>query len=77
MAAVHRDRYRQTLAGLPREPLPALGPALSLAAMADALLQEIAKEEYRVLHQRIGLTPLTKLWISWRWHRRARRPRGW
>ena len=49
---------------------------LSLAAMADALLREIAREEYRVMHQRISLTPLRKLWIACRCHRRARSRRG-
>ncbi len=75
IATTHRSQYRKTLAGLPSRPYPALGPALSLAAMADALLQEIAREGYRVLHQRIDLTPLTKLWIAWRCQRKARRTR--
>lgn len=76
IATIHRGRYRETLAGLPTGPKPALGTALSLAAMADALLQEIAKEGYQVLHRRTSLTPLHKLWIARRSHSKARSPRG-
>ncbi|CBW75213.1 Phytoene synthase (EC 2.5.1.32) [Mycetohabitans rhizoxinica HKI 454] len=38
------------------------------AAMSLALLRELEAEDYRVLHQRIALTPLRKLWIAWRTH---------
>ena len=72
----YRELYRATLEQLPTGPKPALGPALSLAAMADALLREIAREDYRVMHQRISLTPLRKLWIARRCHRHARSQRG-
>jgi phytoene synthase len=30
------------------------------------LLDEIEREGFRVLHQRVALTPLRKLWIAWR-----------
>ncbi|WP_226806884.1 squalene/phytoene synthase family protein [Candidatus Vallotia cooleyia] len=36
------------------------------AAMSLALLHELEIEDYRVLCQRIALTPLRKLWIAWR-----------
>lgn len=36
------------------------------AAMSVALLRELEAEHYRVLHQRIALTPLRKFWIAWR-----------
>ncbi|MDU0809924.1 MAG: squalene/phytoene synthase family protein [Burkholderia sp.] len=35
-------------------------------ALAKALLAEIEREGYQVLHQHITLTPIRKLWISWR-----------
>jgi phytoene synthase len=37
-----------------------------LAALALALLDEIERDGYHVLHQRIALTPIRKLWIAWR-----------
>ncbi len=39
-------------------------PLLALGAMAQAVLREIERSDYAVLHQRISLTPLRKLWIS-------------
>lgn len=36
------------------------------AALAFALFDEIERENFQVLHQRISLTPIRKLWISWR-----------
>jgi phytoene synthase len=39
---------------------------LALAALALALLDEIERDGYQVLHQRIALTPIRKLWIAWR-----------
>jgi len=36
------------------------------AALALALLDEIERDGYHVLHQRIALTPIRKLWIAWR-----------
>jgi 15-cis-phytoene synthase len=35
-------------------------------ALAQALLEEIERDGFQVLHQRIALTPLRKLWIAWR-----------
>nr|WP_235021085.1 squalene/phytoene synthase family protein [Caballeronia telluris] len=36
------------------------------AALALAALDEVERENFQVLHQRIALTPIRKLWISWR-----------
>lgn len=72
VASNPRQTYRQTLAGL-QGGHAALGAARSLAAMADALLREIERDEFQVLHRRTSLTPLHKLWIAWRSHRQARR----
>ncbi|SAK77527.1 squalene/phytoene synthase [Caballeronia hypogeia] len=36
------------------------------AALALALFDEIEREGFQVLHQRISLTPIRKLWITWR-----------
>jgi phytoene synthase len=35
-------------------------------AMSLALLDEIERDGFQVLHQRIALTPIRKLWIAWR-----------
>jgi phytoene synthase len=41
--------------------------------LAMALLTEIAEDGYRLLEQRISLTPLRKLWLAWRRRRGERR----
>lgn len=47
-----------------------LGPVLALAALAEKLLDTIHADCYHnLLQQRISLTPLHKLWISWRCQR--------
>ncbi|OZB76116.1 MAG: squalene/phytoene synthase [Thiomonas sp. 14-64-326] len=47
-------------------PYPAAqtAPLLALGDMSEALLSEIERADFAVLHQRISLTPLRKLWIS-------------
>ena len=37
-----------------------------MAAIYQTLLEEIARDGYRVLERRIALTPLRKLWIATR-----------
>jgi 15-cis-phytoene synthase len=39
---------------------------LIMAAIYRTLLEEIARDGYRVLDRRIALTPLRKLWIAWK-----------
>ncbi|HYC37509.1 MAG TPA: presqualene diphosphate synthase HpnD [Usitatibacter sp.] len=39
---------------------------LIMAAIYRTLLGEIRRDRFRVLEQRIALTPLRKLWIAWR-----------
>jgi len=43
----------------------------ALAALELALLDEVEREGFQVLHQQIVLTPIRKLWIAWRAARRA------
>ncbi|MEO8487292.1 MAG: presqualene diphosphate synthase HpnD [Betaproteobacteria bacterium] len=45
--------------------------SLAMAAIYRALLDEIARDGYRVLDRRIALTPIRKLWIAWRSTRAA------
>ncbi len=61
-----RDALQNALAAVPageRRPQRAL---VAQAALALALLDEIERDGYHVLHQRIALTPIRKLWIAWR-----------
>ena len=44
-----------------------------MAAIYRALLDEIERDGYRVLDQRIALTPLRKLWIAWKTRARVTR----
>ena len=37
-----------------------------MGAIYSTLLAEIERENFQVLHQRIALTPLRKLWLAWR-----------
>jgi phytoene synthase len=58
--------YRAALALLPAADRRAQRPGLIMAAIYRTLLDEIARERGHVLHQRIALTPLRKLWIAWK-----------
>lgn len=41
-------------------------PGLMMAAIYVTLLEEIEREHWQVLDQRISLTPLRKFWLAWR-----------
>ena len=58
--------YAKALAHLPAADRKAQRPGLVMAAIYRTLLDEIAAENFRVLHQRIALTPVRKLWIACR-----------
>ncbi len=61
-----RRAYGEALALLPREDRRPQRPGLMMAAIYYALLDEIERSDYQVLHQRISLTPLRKLWLAWK-----------
>ena len=61
-----REQYKLALAALPRADRRNQRPGLIMAAIYHALLDEIEAEHGRVLHQRIALTPVRKLWIAWK-----------
>jgi phytoene synthase len=61
-----RAAYRSALAALPEADCRAQRTGLIMGAIYLTLLDEIEREDFRVLHQRIALTPLRKLWIAWR-----------
>jgi len=58
--------YDQALALLPAADRRAQKPGLMMASIYRALLREIQRDQFQVLHQRISLTPLRKLWLAWR-----------
>jgi phytoene synthase len=78
-AARARSAYRAALASLPAAEQPAQRPGLIMGAIYLTLLDEIERENFRVLHQRIALTPLRKFAIAsrtWLWGPPARLARG-
>ncbi len=58
--------YDQALALLPATDYRAQKPGLMMASIYRTLLREIERDGYRVLHQRISLTPLRKFWLAWK-----------
>jgi phytoene synthase len=58
--------YDQALTLLPAADRLAQKPGLMMASIYRCLLREIEKENFAVLHQRISLTPLRKLWLAWK-----------
>ncbi|MEO8134329.1 MAG: presqualene diphosphate synthase HpnD [Betaproteobacteria bacterium] len=61
-----RRHYAAAMAALPDEDRRNQRPGLIMGAIYGALLTEIERENCRVLHQRIALTPVRKLWIAWK-----------
>lgn len=58
--------YDEALALLPAQDRRAQKPGLMMASIYRTLLREIEDEDFRVLNQRISLTPLRKLWLAWK-----------
>ncbi|OZI33866.1 squalene synthase HpnD [Bordetella genomosp. 10] len=61
-----RELYREAMRALPESDRRAQRPGLMMAAIYHALLDEIERDDWQVLHQRISLTPLRKLWLAWK-----------
>jgi 15-cis-phytoene synthase len=58
--------YDAALALLPKEDRRAQKPGLMMASIYRDLLREIERSNFKVLDQRISLTPLRKLWLAWK-----------
>jgi len=58
--------YEEALALLPAVDRRAQKPGLMMASIYRTLLHEIASDPHLVLTQRVGLTPLRKLWLAWK-----------
>lgn len=60
--------YDEAFALLPEVDRGAQKPGLMMANIYRRLLREIEADGFQVLHQRVSLTPLRKLWIAARTH---------
>ena len=58
--------YAQAFAQLPAEDRKNQRPGLIMARIYRTLLDEIRREDFQVLHQRVELTPVRKIWIAWK-----------
>jgi phytoene synthase len=58
--------YDEALSLLPAADRRAQKPGLMMASIYRSLLREIEADQFQVLHQRIQLTPLRKMWLAWK-----------
>ena len=58
--------YDEALALLPAADRRTQKPGLMMASIYRTLLTEIERDNFQVLHQRVSLTPLRKLWLAWK-----------
>jgi len=58
--------YDQALALLPAADRRSQKPGLMMASIYRTLLREIEAARFPVLAQRVGLTPIRKLWLAWK-----------
>ncbi len=58
--------YDEALALLPEADRRTQKAGLMMASIYRTLLREIERDNFQVLHQRVSLTPLRKLWLAWR-----------
>lgn len=65
--------YRHAFELLPDVDRYAQRSGIIMAAIYETLLREIEEDGLDVLHRRVHLTPLRKLWIAWRTNRREKR----
>ncbi len=68
-----KEYYQKAYEQLPEVDRYSQRSGLVMAAIYEALLHEIEKDGLQVMQRRIRLTPLRKLWIAWRTHRREKR----
>ena len=64
--------YDEAFALLPETDRAAQKPGLMMANIYRTLLREIEAGGFQVLHQRVSLTPIRKLWIAARTHWKGR-----
>lgn len=65
-AARAHQAYDDALALLPAADRRSQKPGLMMASIYRTLLREIESDDFKVLDQRVSLTPMRKLWLAWR-----------
>jgi phytoene synthase len=65
-AARAQATYAEALSLLPAADRRSQKPGLMMASIYRTLLREIERDNFQVLHQRVSLTPLRKLWLAWK-----------
>lgn len=60
------EYYDRALSELPSAERAQQLPGIVMANIARAQLDEMRRDGFRVLHRRVTLPPLRKLWIAWR-----------
>ena len=65
-AARAHSLYDEAFSLLPEVDRRAQKPGLMMASIYRTLLCEIERDNFQVLHQRVSLTPLRKLWLAWK-----------
>ncbi|MBI3716403.1 MAG: presqualene diphosphate synthase HpnD [Betaproteobacteria bacterium] len=61
-----KQMYAAAFAALAEEDRRAQRPGLIMAAIYRTLLDELERDGFPVLTQRVSLTPIRKLWIAWK-----------
>lgn len=69
------DYYQKAFDLLPETDRYSQRCGIIMSAIYQATLKEIENDDFRVLDQRISLTPLRKLWIAWRTARQEKKRR--
>ena len=65
-AARAHSLYDEAFSLLPEVDRRTQKPGLMMASIYRTLLREIERDNFQVLHQRVSLTPLRKLWLAWK-----------
>jgi phytoene synthase len=68
--------YQRAMSALPTEDRFSQRTGLIMAAIYEATLDEIIKDNFQVMQHRISLTPIRKLWIAWRTARHEKKSRN-
>jgi len=68
-----KDYYKKSFAALPLEDRYQQSTGIIMAAIYEATLDEIIRDDFQVLEHRIKLTPIRKLWIAWRTYRKEKK----
>jgi phytoene synthase len=68
-----KEYYHLAMEALPTEDRYSQRTGLIMAAIYEATLDEIVKDNFQIMEHRVSLTPIRKLWIAWRTARREKK----